>query len=75
MATNLKRLEGKVALVTGSGSGIDEAIAARFPPIREDAEVEWRSFKLDSSAPPSPEQPGDYVERPRPRKQRRRSDR
>ena len=39
------RLEGKKALVTGSSSGIGEAIALRF--AREDADVTGGTYVID----------------------------
>lgn len=38
-----------------------EAALARFP-HRSDIELTWRSFELDPSAPPSPDQPGRYAD-------------
>lgn len=38
-----------------------EQALARFPHQNE-IELTWRSFELDPSAPPSPEQPGRYVD-------------
>ncbi len=39
-----------------------EAALQRFA-HRDDVEVVWRSFELDSAAPPSPDQPGSYAQR------------
>ncbi len=39
-----------------------EAALQRFA-HRDDVEVVWRSFELDSAAPPSPDQPGSYGQR------------
>lgn len=39
-----------------------ERALERFP-HRDEVDLVWRSFQLDPSAPPSPEQPGGYTER------------